>query len=191
VSPLRLPYQRGQVGQGRYYPRCVRRQVLCPPPRAVSRRREEHSRAPPRGGFGQKRVHHPLPGRALSVLSPLPMYRSAAVSHLALTCSRSGSAPKPPTVGWPGRSDLGTPVALRSIAPGSCPRSIILAVQPSNRSTAASGGRPPCSRCHVSRCTPYVRRCRCRRPEGRQRSLGYASVPFPHLLTLQLPLGLG
>jgi hypothetical protein len=48
------------------------------------------------------------------------------------------------------------PVALRPIAPGSCPRSISLAVQPSNRSTAASGGRPPCSMCHVSLCTPYT-----------------------------------
>ncbi len=45
------------------------------------------------------------------------------------------------------------PVALRSIAHGSCPRSISLAVQPSNRSTSASGGRRPCSMCHVSLCS--------------------------------------
>ena len=35
VSPTYI-HQRGQVGQGRYYyPRCVRRQALGPPPRAV------------------------------------------------------------------------------------------------------------------------------------------------------------
>jgi hypothetical protein len=57
------------VGQGAYDSLHVGRQVLGPPPRAIPRCREEHSRAPPRRDFGQERVHHPLPGRPLCVLT--------------------------------------------------------------------------------------------------------------------------